>query len=121
MQKPPPMMFPIVTGIRFVTKKPTSDRPSPGIPYEAETSIPAGMKYMFATQCSKPQMIKSITGSQRANIFPASSSAAKEHHTAMHTKTLHKIPLKRPSVKLMFDFVMAVFTTDKASALSPNE
>ena len=81
------------------------------MPCTYDARNPAGIKYILATQCSNPQIIKSITGSQSANTLPASSSAAKEHQTAMHTRTLQRIPRKKASPNEMVDFVTAVFTT----------
>lgn len=55
----PPIVLPIVTGSRFLIKKADQVRvlistPSGVIPAHLVRMIPAGMKYILATQCSKP-------------------------------------------------------------------
>ncbi len=50
------------------------------------------IKYMFATECSKPDATKAIMGKKIAHILPVISVAAILSHTARTTSQLHKIP-----------------------------
>ncbi len=51
-----------------------------------------GMKYMFATQCSKPEATNAMMGKKMPKIFPTTSWDAIASHTARQTSQLQPIP-----------------------------
>src|SRR6056297_494331 len=82
----PPIMFPIVTGMRLVIQICSQEMFIP-------KNLPRGMKYMFATLCSNPERTKSMTGNHIASILPDMSFAPACIHTASTTSTLQNMPL----------------------------
>ena len=72
---------------------------------------------MLATQCSKPQRTKSMMGMNRPQNLPVTSLAAKEIHTAMHTRKLQQMPRMKASPKLRPTLPAAVLTMAAARPL----
>ena len=56
------------------------------------SSIPAGMKYMFATECSKPIATKAAIGGTMARIRSVVVRAEYVSQTARQTRPLQRIP-----------------------------
>ena len=86
-----------------------------GIPYIklcAAAAIPAGIKYIFAMLCSKPEITKSPMQNQIAKILLTVSRAPVDIHTARHTSQLHKIPRTNACPKLSCTLACAVLITD---------
>lgn len=63
---------------------------------EAPYSIisPKGMKYMFATQCSKPAAMKAATGSTMETSLSVKLRPPRVGQTARQTHTLHMMPAR---------------------------
>ena len=57
-------------------------------------TIPMGTKYMFTTQCSKPEATKAVIGKTKARILSTVLRALKLSQTARITGILHRIPRK---------------------------
>jgi len=102
--------------MRFLTKNPYQVRfeasiapadaaRTEGIPF---ISIPMGMKYMFATECSNPDATKAVMGKNIAKILPATSRDAIAIQTARQTSQLQPTPLANASRKLRLTFALAM-------------
>ncbi len=92
-------MFPIVTGMRLVKNPPRetlaiacSESPealtAAGVPLRRR---PRDMKYMLATECSKPEVTKVMMGKKIAQTLPMMSVAAMAIQTARTTIQLQRI------------------------------
>ena len=86
--------------------RPSSAQKVSGAPHWM--SRPSGMKYMFATQCSKPAATKALTGRMMARILSVTLRAPSASHTARQTSTLHRIPRKNAWVTGSPLFVVAI-------------
>jgi len=113
-------MFPKVTGIKFLTRKPATVKlPSiidcPAIPWAAARTSscpfnanPIGMKYMFATLCSKPDATNAVIGKITARILSIVLRPLKASQIARQTRTLQRMPLKNASRKGIFTLALAI-------------
>jgi len=79
-----PAKFKLVKSIELLTNFKIS--------WSVFASIPAGIKYMFATECSKPRVTKAVIGTIMAKILSVTVWQAKHNHTAKQIRVLHKIP-----------------------------
>lgn len=75
----------MVTGMRFQYMN------CPHVTF-APAKIPAGIKYMLATLCSKPESTKAMMGNHISKNLPAMSFDAIARRIATFTKRLHAIP-----------------------------
>ncbi len=98
MKMAPPMMFPIVTGMRLFKKNFPSVKlaKSPALLVNVGSAHlinnPIGTKYIFAILCSKPAATNAVMGRIIAAIFPPTVLAAKVIQTAKQTRRLHIMP-----------------------------
>ena len=83
----PPIIFPIVTGIKFHQMNCAHVTLAPSM-------MPAGMKYMFATQCSKPEATNAMMGNQMPKNFPIMAFDEKASNIATFTSMLQAMPFK---------------------------
>ncbi len=97
----PPAMLPNVAGARLHHSSWTMSTSAP-------SSIPQGMKNMFATQCSYPSITKAATGIQHPTTFSVSVCPDSASHTARHTHQLAPMPRSSTVVHGRFAFVSAV-------------
>lgn len=65
---------------------------------------------MFAIECSKPQIIKKVTGKIQTRNFPGRDFAEKESQTAKQTRILQRRPRKKAFPKGRADFARANFS-----------
>src|SRR5215213_5281933 len=63
-------------------------------PRESDASAP-GIRYMFATECSKPAATKAETGKRTASTLSPVLRAPIESQTARQTSTLQRTPRNR--------------------------
>src|SRR5450830_837289 len=96
------MILPIVTGLRLRKNAgqvrpayaaalfPISDHISAGP--QACMNRPRGMRYILATECSKPAATKADTGNRMASTLSLVVRAPSDSHSARQTRTLHKMP-----------------------------
>lgn len=108
------MIFPKVTGIKLA--KNSVMLISPPL-----SNIPNGIKYIFATECSKPSATKAEMGNTIAKTLLATSRAAKQSQTARHTSALHKIPLTNACRGSRFILATAMFRAVSSTAPAPSE
>ena len=117
----PPMIFPVVTGIRlFTIMLPQFTAPASS-PYSTDVNIAAGIKYILATQCSYPLTTNNAMGGKITNIFPAALFAETAIRTVRHTMTLQRMPRRSPSANVRDTFACATLITYSAKALSYRE
>lgn len=84
----PPTIFPIVTGIKFHMMKSIHETLAPSI-------IPAGIKYMLATQCSNPDATKAMIGNQMPKNLPIMAFDEKANRIATFTRRLQPMPFMK--------------------------
>ena len=84
------------------------------------TSKPTGMKYMFATLCSKPAATNALIGNRIAKILSVVVRAEYVSHTARQTRPLHKMPRTIAYTKSRFALADAMFRMFKPIAPEPN-
>ena len=70
---------------------------------------------MLATECSKPEMMKSMIGKTMARILPWIVLAEKANQTARQTRILQSIPRIRAGQKARLVLVMAVAIAESPS------
>lgn len=99
--KRPPIIFPIVTGIKFLK---ISANPNSGFNIFASAK-----QVIFATLCSKPRLTKAKIHQKIKINFDESDMGLEQIKTARHTRMLHIIPLNKSAVKSKLDFVVASF------------
>ena len=99
--KTPPIIFPIVTGIKFLK---ISAKPNSGFNIFASEK-----QVIFATLCSKPRLTKASMHQKIKINFAESEIFLEQIKTARQTKMLHIIPLKSSGRKSKLDFVVASF------------
>ena len=124
----PPMIFPRVTGMRFLIKKFLTVRLLNNTSLSVKivvadntvglffSKIPSGIKYILAIECSKPQATNALTGNTMANILSTTFLPEKQSQTARHTRALQSIPLTNASIKPKLTFALAIKT-----ALAPTK
>ena len=106
-------MLPSVTGIRLA-RKPAA------VTLSAPASMAIGIRYMLATECSKPSATNADIGKMIASTLPGTSWAAKHSHTARHTRTLHRMPRKNASVTPSATLACAIAIAVSATAPPPS-
>src|SRR3989338_7131444 len=96
-KKPPPMIFPRVTGNRLLSRNDPVLRLSIfKLPLASTsaccrragsflTASPAGMKYILAIQCSKPRATNAVIGKRIASILSVTERPLKHSQTARQT------------------------------------
>lgn len=99
--KRPPIIFPIVTGIKFFN---ISLKVNSGF-----KNLVRAKQVIFATLCSKPRLTKAKIHQKIKINFAESEIFLEQIKTARHTRMLHIIPLNKSAVKSKLDFVVASF------------
>ena len=97
----PPIIFPIVTGIKFLKISAN--------PNSAFNIFARAKQVIFATLCSKPRLTKAKIHQKIKINFDESDMGLEQIKTARHTRMLHIIPLNKSAVKSKLDFVVASF------------
>ena len=99
--KRPPIIFPIVTGIKFFN---ISLKVNSGF-----KNLVRAKQVIFAILCSKPRLTKARIHQKIKINFDESDMGLEQIKTARHTRMLHIIPLNKSAVKSKLDFVVASF------------
>ena len=73
-------------------------------------NIPAGMKYMLATQCSNPEATKAVIGKKMPRNLPPADLLAIASTIARHTSQLQPIPRKKNATLWLTPSIAAPLT-----------
>jgi len=111
-------MLPIVTGRRLPTRKQLHVIGASVSPW---SSIPAGMKYMFATECSNPAANERGDGKDDAEDLVRRRARREPSQTARQTSALQKTPRATASPKSREHLALAIASAVAATLPFPSE